>query len=87
MNLRTLLIAGVSALVGLSVAMVTVGATKPDTPSEAGNTWTTPQMIGRYQMVPVTGAHVHVCDTTTGEIWTNNDGVWTQKGTPPHDRP
>jgi hypothetical protein len=77
MKLRTLLIAGVSVLFGLGVTLVAIGATKPE------NIWTAPQMIGRYQMVSVTGVHIHVCDTTTGEIWTNNDGVWTAKGKPP----
>ena len=87
MKLRTFLIAGVSALFGLGLALVGLGATQPATDSDRHNTWTTPQMIGRYQMVPVTGVHIHVCDTTTGEIWTNNDGTWTAKGKPPHDRP
>lgn len=86
MKLRTFLVAAVSALFGLGLSLMVVGATKPEAPQGGQNTWTTPQMIGRYQMVPVSGVHIHVCDTTTGEIWTNNEGVWTPKGKPPHDR-
>jgi hypothetical protein len=87
MKLRTFLIAGVSALFGLGLALVGAGATHPTKEKDRQNTWTTPQVIGRYQMAPVSGVHIHVCDTTTGEIWTNNDGNWTAKGKPPHDLP
>ncbi len=80
MKLRVFLMVGVAAVVGFGLALAATGAAKPE------NTWTAPQMIGRYQMVPVTGVHVHVCDTTTGEIWTNNDGAWTAKGKPPATR-
>jgi hypothetical protein len=81
MKVRTMCIVAVFALCALAAAAGIVSASKPS----SSDGWTTPQMIGRYQMVPVSGVTIHVCDTTTGEVWTNSQDHWQSKGKPPRE--
>ncbi len=78
MNLRTFLIAGVSALLGLCASFVLVGSTAAQAPV-AQNAQV---VVGRYQMAPWFGPsgkeELFALDTATGECWqkTSRNPTW-----------
>ena len=78
MNLRTLLIAGVSVLFGLCASFMLVGSTAAQAPVAQG----AQVVVGRYQMAPWFGPsgkeELFVLDTAMGECWqkTSRNSTW-----------
>jgi hypothetical protein len=82
MKLRTFLIAGVSALFGLCLALVVINSVSAQAAVAPAAVERGVVIVGRYkvEMVPAIGTIMY--DTTTGDCWRLHDDPWEWLGNP-----